>query len=79
MKTTFNLRLPKDLCNQIEFEANENNLSINQFISYVITKTLQYNSALKNIYRRFSDVENKDYKKILEKIPKRKPLKGDEL
>ena len=79
MKTTFNLRLPEELCNKIEYEANKNNLSINKYILYTLTKTLYYNEALELVKEKFSKIGNKDVSSILDKIPANPPLEGDEL
>lgn len=79
MKTTFNLRLPEELCDKIEHEAKRNNLSINQYILYTLTKTLYYNEALHLVKEKISSVSKEDVRSILDKIPAKKPLEGDEL
>lgn len=69
MKTAFNLRLPEELCNKIENEAKKNNLSINQYILFTLTKTLYYNEALELVREKLSMTGNKDVSSILDKIP----------
>jgi len=79
MKTTFNLRLPGELCGKIEKEAQKNRLSINQYILYTLTKTISYNEALEILNAKLANVSDMAVEEILSKIPKRKPLKGDEI
>jgi len=79
MNTTFNLRLPEELCGKIEKEAKKNHLSINQYILYTLTKTIAYNEALEILNTRLSNVSDLAVEEIINKIPERKPLKGDEL
>lgn len=78
MKNVFNLRLPPELRNKVEEEAKENELSINQFILYVLTKTLSYSEAYKKLQQTFEHVKSNKYKQVLKKIPARVPLTGDE-
>ena len=79
MKTTFNLRLPGELCGKIEKEAQKNHLSINQYILYTLTKTISYNEALEMLNEKLLDVPDMGVEEILSKIPARTPLEGDEL
>ncbi len=79
MKSTFNVRLPEELCGKIEKEAKKNHLSINQYILYTLTKTIAYNEALEIINTRFVNASDLTVEEILRKIPQIKPLKGDEI
>ncbi|MBW8003028.1 MAG: toxin-antitoxin system HicB family antitoxin [Planctomycetes bacterium] len=79
MKTTFNLRLPGELCSKIEKEAQKNRLSINQYILYTLTKTIAYSEALEILNAKLSNVPDMAVEEILSKIPERKPLKGDKI
>ncbi len=74
MKTTFNLRLPEELCEKIEREAKKNHLSINQYILYSLTKTVAYNEAMEMLNTRLSNVPDLTVEEILSKIPGREPL-----
>lgn len=56
-----------------------NKLSINQFILYTLTKTISYNEAYEKFTNIFKNVNSENHKDILKKIPKKKPLYGDEL
>ncbi len=79
MKTTFNLRLPEELCEKIEKAAKKNHLSINQYILYTLTKTVVYNEAIEILNARLSNVPDLAIEEILSKIPDKKPLEGDEI
>jgi len=79
MKTTFNLRLPEELCGKINKEAKKNHLSINQYILYTLTKTIAYNKAIEILNTRFANTSDLTVEEILSKIPNKKPLRGDEI
>ena len=79
MKTKYNLRLPKELCSKIEREAAKNNLSINQYILYTLTKTITYNEALELLHSKLKKSLDLSIEQILSRIPDRIPLPGDEL
>ena len=79
MKTSYNLRLPEELCEKIEREAKKNNVSINQYILYTLTKSISYNEALQQLHEELKDVPEMDIEEILRRIPDRKPLPGDEI
>ena len=79
MKTTFNLRLPGELCGKIEKEAQKNRLGISQYILYALTKTIAYNEALEILNAKLTNIPDMAVEEILSKIPERKPLKGDEI
>jgi len=79
MKTTFNLRLPEELCGKINKEAKKNHLSINQYILYTLTKTIAYNEAIEILNTRFANTSDLTVEEILSKIPNKKPLRGDEI
>ena len=77
MKTTFNLRLPGELCGKIEKEAQKNRLSVNQYILYTLTKTIAYNEASEILSAKLANVPDMAVEEVLGKIPEKKPLKGD--
>ncbi len=79
MKTTYNLRLPEELCEKIEREAKKNNVSINQYILYTLTKSISYDEALQQLHEELKDVTEMDIDEMLRRIPDRKPLPGDEI
>ena len=79
MKTTYNLRLPEELCGKIEREATKNHLSINQYILYTLTKTVVYNEALDLLNSKLKTADRVSVEELLSAIPDREPLDGDEL
>jgi hypothetical protein len=79
MKTTYNLRLPEELCEKIEREAKKNNVSINQYILYTLTKSISYNEALQQLHEELKDVPEMNIDEMLSRIPDRKPHTGDEI
>lgn len=55
MKISYTLRLPEELQNKIKQEAEQNDMSINQYILYTLTKEISYKEAeraLKNRIKR---------------------------
>ena len=79
MNTTYNLRLPEELCGKIEKAAEKNKLSINQYILYTLTKTIVYNEAMEVINEKLLLASDLGAEDILSKIPDKKPLPGDEI
>ena len=79
MKSLYNLRLPPELCKIIELNAKENRLSINQYISYLLTKSISYNEAIKKVKRIIKNVSTTNLKEVIKKIPNKKPLQYDEI
>lgn len=79
MKTSYNLRLPQELCEKIEREAVKNNVSINQYILYTLTKTISYNDAFKQLHEKLKNISELDTDTLLSEIPDQPPLPGDEL
>ena len=79
MKSVYNLRLPPELCKIIALNAKENRLSINQYISYLLTKSISYNEAMKKVTRIIKNVSTTNLKEVIKKIPNKKPLQYDEI
>jgi hypothetical protein len=79
MKTSYNLRLPQELCEKIEREAVKNNVSINQYIMYTLTKSSSYNDAFKQLHKKLKGIPELDTDTLLSGIPDQPPLPGDEL
>ena len=59
--------------------SQKNNLSINQYILYTLTKTIYYNEALELVKEKLSRASDLSAEEILKMIPEREPLEGDEL
>ena len=77
MKTTYNLRLPEELCEQIERVARKNRISINQFILYTLTKSISYTEAMEQVNEKLKDVAEVGIDEMLDKISDRPPLPED--
>lgn len=79
MNTVFNLRLPSDLRRKVETEAKDNHTSINQYLLYIITKTMAYNEAFTNINKKFKNINSDSWEEEFEKIPDIEPSDNDKL
>jgi len=77
MNTVFNLRLPSELKKKVEIEAKVNNTSINQYLLYIITKTMAYNEAIKNISLKLKKTDSSNWEDEFAKIPDNEPFKFD--
>lgn len=74
MKQVFNLRLPEELRDKIEKQAKDTQLSINQFITFILTKTITYNEAHSFLNEKLKKVNSSEYRSVLKKVPSRTPL-----
>ena len=77
MNTVFNLRLPTELKKKVEDEAKDNHTSINQYLLYIITKTIAYNEAMKNITTKFNKIDTSNWEREFSKIPNIEPFEYD--
>lgn len=69
MNTVFNLRLPVELKKKVEYEAKDKHTSINQNLLYIISKTIAYNDAIKDISKKFKKVKTDNWEAEFKKIP----------
>ena len=80
MKTSFTLRLPEELRKKIIDEADRNQMSVNQYILYTLTKEISYKEAeriLKERIKRAPSAE--EALRLLDAIvPDVPPAPGDE-
>ena len=77
--SALNLRLPNSIHRHIKEIASEEGVSINQFI---ITAVAEKISALRTenyLKKRALRADRKAFKNILDNVPYRPPLKGDEI
>ena len=77
MNTVFNLRLPVDLRQKIEHDAKINKTSINQYLLYIITKTVSYNDALMKLNNYFKNTKSDDWRTSFNSILNREPYDYD--
>ncbi len=77
--SALSLRLPNSIHRHIKEIASEEGVSINQFISTAVAEKI---SALKTesyLRERALRADRKAFKNILDRVPDRRPLKGDEI
>lgn len=77
--SALSLRLPESIHRHIKEVAKMEGISINQFISSAVSEkisALMTEDYLRNRARR---AKKEGFRKILAKVPGRKPLPGDEL
>lgn len=79
MKSTISVRLPRELNEKVKKDAIENNLSAEQYIVYLLTKTISYQEAQNELRNRLKRKSRSKALSVLEKVPDLLPLKGDEL
>lgn len=77
--STLSLRLPDSIHRHIKEIARKEGVSINQFISSAVSEKVSAVITGDYIAERAKQANLEDFERILNKVPKRKPLKGDEL
>lgn len=60
MKATYTLRLPEELRGQIEKEAKQSKMSINQYILYTLTKDISYREAARALKNRIKQAPSRE-------------------
>ncbi len=73
------LRLPESIHRHIRDIAKNEGVSINQFISSAISEKISAIMTEKYLQERADRAKIEDMKSVLKKVPKRKPLIGDEI
>ncbi len=76
--SALNLRLPDSIHRHIKEVAKKEGVSINQFISTAVTEKISAIMTEDYLKERASRAKTKSLKKILAKVPNRRPLPGDE-
>ena len=81
MKASYTLRLPEELKNKIKEEAAHNDMSVNQYILYTLTKEISHKEAIMSLKERIKNApSHKGALKLLESIvPDIPPLREDEI
>ena len=77
--SALSLRLPESIHRHIKEVANKEGVSINQFISSAVSEKISALMTEDYLINRAKRATKKDFRKILTKVPNRKPLHGDEL
>ncbi|MEE8329880.1 MAG: toxin-antitoxin system HicB family antitoxin [Thermodesulfovibrionia bacterium] len=77
--SALSLRLPDSIHRHIKEIAKKEGVSINQFISSAVSEKISALMTEDYLKNRAKRARKKDFKSILDKVPDRKPLRGDEL
>ena len=77
--SALSLRLPQSIHHHIREIARKEGVSINQFISSAVSEKISVLMTEDYLKKRAKRAKKEDFKKVLAKVPGRKPLPGDEL
>lgn len=77
--SALNLRLPDSIHRHIREIAKEDGVSINLFITSAVSEKISAITTEEYISGRATRARKGAFKKVLGRIPHRKPLSGDEL
>jgi len=77
--SALNLRLPDSIHRHIREIARRDGVSINLFITSAVTEKISALTTEEYITARTKRARKGAFKKVLERVPKRKPLPGDAL
>lgn len=77
--SVLSLRLPDSIHRHIREIAKKEGVSINQFISSAVSEKISALLTEDYLIGRAKKAKRKDFKRILDKVPDRVPLPGDEL
>ncbi len=77
--SALSLRIPNSIHKHIKEIAQKEGVSINQFISSAVTEKISAIMTEDYLKSRSDRAKKSDFKRILNKVPKRKPTPGDEL
>ena len=76
--STLSLRLPDSIHRHIREIAKIEGVSINQFVSSAVSEKISAIMTEDYLKGRAKKAKKSDLKKVLDKVPKRKPILGDE-
>mgnify|MGYP001582358497 CR=1 FL=1 len=77
--SALSLRLPDSIHRHIKEIAKKERVSINQFISSAVAEKISALLTEDYLESRAKRARRKDFKRILNKVPDRKPFPGDEI
>ena len=77
--SALNLRLPDSIHRHIRDIAREDGVSINTFITSAVSEKISAITTEDYITARAERARKGAFKKVLDRVPKREPLPGDEL
>jgi hypothetical protein len=76
---TLSLRLPESVHRHIREIADTEGVSVNQLVSCAITEKISAIMTEEYLKQRAKRADIKDMMALLNKVPDRKPLEGDEI
>jgi len=76
--SALSLRLPNSIHRHIKEIAQQEGVSINQFISSAVAEKVSAIMTEDYLQKRANRANSAELKRILDKVPHRKPLSGDE-
>ena len=77
--STLSLRLPSSIHQHIREIAKNEGVSINQFVSSAVSEKISAIMTEDYLKSRAKRAKKSDLRKILDDVPKRNPILGDEL
>ncbi|RLA02291.1 MAG: toxin-antitoxin system HicB family antitoxin [Gammaproteobacteria bacterium] len=77
--SALNLRLPNSIHRHIREIAKSEGVSINQFISSAVAEKISAISTQEFLTARAERADKIAFKEILDQVPAREPISGDEL
>ena len=77
--SALSLRLPESIRRHIREIAKKEGVSINQFISSAVSEKISALMTEDYLETRANRAKQRDFRKILVKVPDRQPLPGDEV
>lgn len=77
--SALNLRLPDSVHRHIRDIAKQDGVSINLFVTSAVSEKISALTTEEYIANRAKHARKRAFKKVLDRVPKRKPLPGDEL
>ena len=77
--SALSLRLPISIHQHIREIAKNEGISINQFVSSAVSEKISAIMTEDYLKSRAKRAKKSDLKKVLDNVPKRKPILGDEL
>ena len=77
--STLSLRLPNSIHRHIKQIASAEGVSINQFISSAVAEKISAITTEDYLRQRAEQADKAAFRSILDKVPERTPLPGDEM
>ena len=77
--SALSLRLPRSVHRHVKEIAQKEGISINQFFSSAVSEKISAIMTKEYLERRAKRADKKEFGKILDQVPHRPPIAGDEL